>query len=75
MIGVTKAKVSATLDPEHLAEARSLLGTDNVSVVLGVALVALIERELERRWMAAHPDDDLPVDVAVDLRDLPWDDA
>ena len=71
---MTKTKVSATIDPEHLAEARALLGTDNVSVVLGTALVALIERELERRWLVAHPDGDLPIDVPVDLSDLPWDD-
>jgi len=38
------AKVSATVDPEHLAEARLLLRTDDVSVVLDTALVALIER-------------------------------
>ena len=72
---MTKTKVSATVDPEHLAEARALLVTDNVSVVLDTALVALIERELERRWLVAHPDHDLPVDVPVDLSDLPWDDA
>jgi post-segregation antitoxin (ccd killing protein) len=71
---MTKMKVSATLDPEHLAEARALVGSDNVSVVLDTALVALIERELERRWLAAHPDDDLPIDVVVGLADLPWDD-
>jgi post-segregation antitoxin (ccd killing protein) len=71
---MTKMKVSATLDPEHLAEARALVGTDNVSVVLDTALVALIERELERRWLAAHPDHDLPIDVVMGLADLPWDD-
>ena len=70
-----KTKVSATIDPEHLAEARALLGTDNVSVVLDTALLALIERELERRWLMAHPDHDLPVDVPVDLAGLPWDDG
>ena len=71
---MTKLKVSATLDPEHLAEARALVGSNNVSVVLDTALVALIERELERRWLAAHPDDDLPIDVVVGLTNLPWDD-
>jgi hypothetical protein len=72
---VTKIKVSVTVDPGHLAEARQLLGTDNVSVVLGTALVALIERQLERNWVAAHPDEELPVDVPVDLSNLPWDDV
>jgi post-segregation antitoxin (ccd killing protein) len=76
---MTKLKVSATVDPAHLAEARALMGTDNVSVVLDTALVALIEREQERRWLAAHErphrvDVDLPVDVPVTLPDLPWDD-
>jgi post-segregation antitoxin (ccd killing protein) len=76
---MTKLKVSATVDPAHLAEARALMGTDNVSVVLETALVALIEREHERRWLAAHAeprrtDPDLPVDIPVSLPDLPWDD-
>lgn len=72
---MTKVKVSATLNPEQLAEARALVGSDNVSVVLDTALVALIERELERRWLAAHPDDDLPIDVIAGLADLPWDEG
>jgi post-segregation antitoxin (ccd killing protein) len=71
---MTKTKVSATVDPDRLAEARELLGTDNVSEVLDTALAALVERELERRWLSAHPDEDLPVDVPVDLAALPWDD-
>jgi post-segregation antitoxin (ccd killing protein) len=71
---MTKTKVSATLDPQHLAEARALVGTDNISVVLDTALVALIERTLEQRWLAAHPDDDLPTDIPVELGDVPWDD-
>ena len=75
---MTKTKVSATVDPSRLAEARVLLGTDNVSVVLDTALAALIERELERRWLVAHPDprlpNDLPVDLLVDLSHLPWGD-
>jgi len=72
---MTKQKVSATVDPRHLAEARALIGSDNISVVLDTALVALIEREQERRWLIAHPDEDLPVDVVPDLAELPWEDA
>ncbi|MGH9187983.1 MAG: hypothetical protein ACRD0U_19585, partial [Acidimicrobiales bacterium] len=49
-------------------------GTSNVSQLLDEALAALIERELERRWLDAHPDDDLPGEVAVDLSSVPWDD-
>ena len=71
---MTKIKVSATIDPDHLAEAQALVGTENVSFVLGTALVALLEREFEHRWLAAHPDTALPVDVAVDLAALAWED-
>ena len=62
------------MDPEHLVKAMALLGTDNVSVLLDTALVALIERELERRWLVAHHDQDPPGDVRGDPSDLPWDD-
>jgi hypothetical protein len=36
---------------------------------------ALVERTLEERWLSAHAsfDDDLSVDVAPDLSELPWD--
>lgn len=69
-----KDKVSATISPDRLAEAQRLTGTTNVSELLDEGLALLIERELERRWLAAHPDDDLPTDVVPDLSDLPWDD-
>jgi hypothetical protein len=72
--GMMKVKVSATVDPARLQEARSLTGADSVSEVLDAALGALIERELEQRWLAAHPNDELPGEVPVDLSDLPWDD-
>lgn len=75
---MAKQKVSATVSPERLARAREVAGTSNVSEVLDLALDALIERELERQWIAGHrrigPEDDLPVEVAPDLGDLPWDD-
>ncbi len=67
-----KEKVSATLHPERLAEAQRLTGKSNVSEVLDDALAALIERELERRWLEAQPDDDLPGEVVPDLHTVPW---
>ncbi len=70
-----KTKVSATLTPGRLAEAQAITGTGNVSQLLDDALAALIERELERRWMDARPDPDLPGEVPVDLTDVPWDDG
>jgi post-segregation antitoxin (ccd killing protein) len=71
---MTKTKVSATVDPERLAEARAVTGTTNLSQLLDQALAAVIERELERRWLDAHPDDELPGHVQVDLSDVPWED-
>lgn len=79
-----KLKVSATIDPDRLAQARDLAGRDRtVSDVLDLALGAFVERELEARWLAAHPADrltdfrdvDLPGDIPVDLSDLAWDDG
>ena len=71
---MTKQKISATLDPGRLKEAKRLTGQTNVSAVLNDALDALVERERERAWLAAHPDDDLPGEVPVDLSSVPWDD-
>jgi maltooligosyltrehalose trehalohydrolase len=36
---------------------------------------ALMERELERRWLEAHPDDELPGEVVPDLSGLPRDEG
>lgn len=72
---MTKTKVSATLSPDQLAKAREVTGTSNLSQLLDDALAALIERELERRWLDAHPDDELPGEVPVDLSSVPWDEA
>ena len=74
-----KVKVSATVSPERLREAREVTGTESLSTLLDEALAALIERELERRWLDAHPeagprgDADLPGAVPVDLSAIPWD--
>jgi hypothetical protein len=72
---MTKTKVSATLTPERLAQAQEVTGTSNLSKLLDEALAALIERELERQWLAAHPGDELPGEVEVDLSSVPWDEG
>ena len=69
---MTKRKISATVDPERLAEATRLTGSDNVSAVIDQALAALIEQQLEQRWLEAQPASDLPGEVVPDLSDLPW---
>ncbi len=75
---MAKQKVSVTLTPEQLRHAQDLTGSENLSELLDDALAALIERELERRWLAGHEggddDPDLPGEVGIDLSDLPWDD-
>ncbi|MGK2957435.1 MAG: hypothetical protein ACSLFB_03345 [Acidimicrobiales bacterium] len=45
---MNKAKVSATIDPGRLAQAKQLTGSNNVSEILDRALIALIDDELER---------------------------
>ena len=85
IVGMTKRRISATVDPDRLAEAADLVAEDNVSAVLDLALLALIDQERERRWLAAHPplapddaaggESGLLGAVAPDLSDLPWDDS
>jgi hypothetical protein len=67
-----RTKISATLTPERLRQAQEVTGTSNVSQLLDDALTALIERELEKRWLEAHPDQELPGEVEVDLTSVPW---
>lgn len=69
---MTKQKISATVHKDRLARARAVTGKTNVSEILDDALSALVERELELRWLAAHPDEDLPGEVVPDLSDLAW---
>lgn len=69
---MTKTKVSATVSPERLARAREVTGTNSVSELLEDALGALIERELEQRWLHAHPDEELQEEVTPDLSAVPW---
>jgi post-segregation antitoxin (ccd killing protein) len=67
-----RTKISATLTPERLRRAQEVTGTSNVSQLLDDALAALIERELEKRWLEAHPDEELPGEVEVDLTSVRW---
>ncbi len=77
---MAKEKISATVDPARLAEAKALRSNDSVSAVLDEALRVLIEREHERRWLDAHPvadsgDRSNVVDQVIpDLTGLDWDD-
>jgi hypothetical protein len=75
---VNKVKISATVRPERLAEAKRLTGCENVSEVLDRALAALIDDELERAHAEGYtrlPQGDetvRSVDSGV-WADLPWD--
>jgi len=51
---MTKTKVSVTLDPEKVAQAREILGTPTLSELIDVALARLIESELEQRHVAGY---------------------
>lgn len=74
---VPKRKVSVTVSPERLRRAQEITGTTNLSELIDDALAALVERELERRWLEAHATGgqtaDLPGEVSVDLSAVPWD--
>ena len=75
---MNKVKISATVRPDRLAEAKRLSGCENVSEVIDKALAALIDDELERAHAEGYAR--LPqghgalevVDPAV-WADLPWD--
>lgn len=62
------------LSPERILLAQKLTGNSNLSEVIDGGLEALIDRELERRWLTGHRvnSGDLPGEIAVDLSDLPW---
>lgn len=74
---MAKVKISATVDPARLEQAKKLTGVSSVSEVLERGLVALIEDELERihaEGYAREPQADEAV-RAVDAgvwADLPW---
>ena len=51
---MAKTKVSVTLDPAKLAQARALLGAPTVSELISVALDRLIVEELDRRHVAGY---------------------
>lgn len=72
-----KVKVSATVSPEHLARAKQLTGSQNVSEVLDRGLKALIDDELERIHAEGYAGS-AQADEAVDTVDaavwskIPW---
>lgn len=66
-----KAKVSATVSPDRLARAREVTGTNSVSDLIEEALGALIERELERRWLDAHPTRNFPARSSLTCQPCP----
>lgn len=73
---MAKRKVSATLSEDSIARARAVMGTDNLSRLLEEGLEALIERELENRWLRGYADQ--PPDLSPpppDLSAVPWDDG
>ncbi|MGH9164734.1 MAG: hypothetical protein ACRDZW_04370 [Acidimicrobiales bacterium] len=53
---MAKARLSVTVDPVKLAQARALLGTPTVSEFIAVALDRLIIEELERRHVGGSVD-------------------
>ena len=57
---MAKSKMSVSLNPETLEQARQLVPTTSVSELLDVALSRLIEGELERRHIDGYRK--LPVD-------------
>lgn len=75
---MVKRKISASVAAESIERAEAVAGSGNLSELIERGLDALVERELERRWLDAHErqpaDVDLPGEVPVDLRAVPWDD-
>lgn len=79
---MAKTKVSVTLDPAKLAQARALLETSTVSELIAVALDRLIVDELDRRHVAGYlrhpPDEDedswanAPRDPSEIADDVDW---
>jgi hypothetical protein len=51
---MAKTKISVTVDPATLAQARALVGAANVSELIAVALDRLIADELDRRHVAGY---------------------
>jgi hypothetical protein len=75
---MAKLKISATVDPARLQQAKQLTGVSSVSEVLERGLAALIEDELERihaqgyRRAPQAGETVRAVDAGV-WADLPWD--
>ncbi|MGH8909196.1 MAG: type II toxin-antitoxin system CcdA family antitoxin [Egibacteraceae bacterium] len=73
---MAKRKISVTVSPEQIRRAQEVTGNDNLSDLIERGLEALVERELERRWVAGYERqptlDDLPDEVPIDLSAVPW---
>lgn len=74
---MTKTKISATVDPDRLEQAKRLTGCDNTSEVLDQGLQALIEHQLEMAHIAGYTqypqgDEVVHTDATV-WAELPWD--
>jgi uncharacterized protein YgbK (DUF1537 family) len=75
---VNKVKVSATVSPDRLRQAKQLTGCENVSEVIEQGLAALIARELERIHADGYAGASQGAEV-VDIVDsavwseVPWD--
>ena len=73
---MAKTKVSVTLDPTKLAQARALVGAPTVSELIAIALDRLIVDELDRRHVAGYAehrpdeDEDAWADVPRDPSDV-----
>ena len=61
---MAKSKLSVTLNPDRLAHAQALVPTSSVSELLDVALVRLIEEEMDRRHVAGYLETPVNDDVA-----------
>ena len=54
MIGMPKSKVTISVDPDRLEEARTLTGSPNTSATVDVALRRVIAFERARRDLVAY---------------------
>lgn len=76
---MAKRRISATVSAERIEQAKAVTGNGNLSELIERGLDALIERELEARWIAGYgqePEvDDLPGETPVDRTDVPWEPA
>ncbi|MEX1163792.1 MAG: type II toxin-antitoxin system CcdA family antitoxin [Nitriliruptor sp.] len=75
---MAKRKISATVSAERIEQAKAVTGSSNLSELIERGLAALVERELESRWIEGYRRElevDLPGATPVDLTDVPWETA